>query len=129
MGIVSFVCFCYNVYLLLSAIGYILGSFGYNREGTLVILPHLLLLFGANIMSGQDRKKPVTWLSKDVREIGAKPRPQPKPKVKKGKEVCSLCGGICWGTARKLIAEAFGMGKIQVSPKVSNNLSLLCHSF
>ena len=79
-------------------------------------------------MSGQDRKKSVTWLAKDVRDTGTKPRVQPKPnewsKVKRGKGVCSLCGGICCGAARELIAEAFGMGKIQVSPKVIEDLSL-----
>ena len=126
MCVIACVClFCHYVYFLLSAIGHVKGSFGYKREGTSVIFPHLVLLFGAIIMSGQDRKKPVTWLSKDVRETGTKPRVQPKPKVKKGKEVCSLCGGICCGTARELIVEAFGMGKIQVSPKVIKDLLLL----
>ena len=83
--------------------------------------------------SGQDRKKKnVTWHTRDVRDTkdtGTKPRVQPKPnewsKVKRGKGVCSLCGGICYGAAWELIAEAFGMGKIQVSPKVIRNLSLL----
>ena len=64
-------------------------------------------------MSGQDRdtsgqdwdrpgqvrkKKNVTWLARDVRDTGTKPRVQPKPKewpkVKRGKGECSLCGGI-----------------------------------
>ena len=79
---------------------------------------------------GQDRKKKnVTWLARDVRDTkdtGTKPCVQPKPnewsKVKRGKGVCSLCGGICCGDARELIAEAFGMGKIQVSPKVIRDL-------
>ena len=84
--------------------------------------------------SGQDRKKKnVTWLARDVRDTGTRPRdqPQPKewPKVKRGKGVCSLYGGICCGAVRELIAEAFGMGKIQVSPKVIKDLLLLVMLF
>ena len=61
--------------------------------------------------------------AQDRRYFGATPKSQPKvqPKAKprKGMGECSLCSGICCGTARALIAEVFGLGKIVLSPKVS----------
>ena len=65
----------------------------------------------------------VNWPARDWRYYGAKPKakpqPKPQPKVKKGKDVCGICAGVCCGTARALIAEAFGLGCITLSPKVS----------
>ena len=101
------------VYFLLSAI---LGQVGYKREESCVTSPHLFIHLTAVTMSkdgANNNPEKVNWPARDVRGTGA------KPKLKRGMDVCSLCAGICCGTARELIAEAFGMGQIQVSPKVS----------
>ena len=86
-----------------------------------MIIPHLFQQISAIMSSGGqgDRPENINWPARDWRYFGAKPKTQPKTKPRKGAGVCSLCSWICCGTARALIAEAFGLGKIELSPKVS----------
>ena len=62
----------------------------------------------------------VTWLAEDRRysKSGAtgKPaaRPRPKRRVK-----CSNCGDLCCSLARDLVCEAFKLGVVDMSRKVS----------
>ena len=88
-----------------------------------MISPHLFKqIAAAATMSrdGQgDKPEKVNWPARDWRYTGAKPKAKPQPKPRKGMDVCSLCAGICCGTAQALIAEAFGQGRIKLSPKVS----------
>ena len=89
------------------------------------------LCWHINMSSGGKGDKPdkVNWPARDWRIYGAKPKgqpksqpkpaSQPKPKSRRGGADCSLCSGVCCRVARALIAEAFGLGCIVVSPIVS----------
>ena len=66
----------------------------------------------------------VKWLARDCCEehggSGAKPgaKVQQKPRTRKVPD-CRNCEDICCGVARALISEAFDLGAITVSRKVS----------
>ena len=63
----------------------------------------------------------VKWLARDCREEHrAKPgaKVQQKPRTQKVPE-CRNCEDICCGVSRALISEAFDLGVITVSRKVS----------
>ena len=106
------------VYFLLSAIW---DKIGYKRGGSSVISPHLFKQIAATMSHDGQGDKPgkVNWPARDWRYTGAKPKAQPKPKPRKGMDVCILCAGVCCSTTRALIVEAFGLGRITLSPKVS----------
>ena len=66
----------------------------------------------------------VTWLARDVRETdkgeqgpGRRPEKLTGAKPKK-RYSCSTCHDNCCGLARELVASAFRLGKITMSPKV-----------
>ena len=82
-------------------------------------------------MSGRDNGGDTTrWPAKDARKeyggSGARPRSGQGRKAQKkwGKETCPVCLGICCQVSRELIAKAFGLGCINVSPKVCYSLGL-----
>ena len=106
------------VYFLLSANW---AKIGYKKGGSSVISPHLFKQIAVTMSreGSGDRPEKVKWPAQDWKLTGAKPRSQPKPKPKRSMDICSLCARICCGTARELIAEAFGLRRIQLSPKVS----------
>lgn len=109
-----------------------------------MVIPQLFLPFGANIYyllsrmasgGGPGDKPKTNWPARDYRpEYGgnggarpkakvqpksrAKPVSQPRP-VKLGGPDCTLCTGVCCGVARALVEEAFGLGVMKLSPKVS----------
>ena len=74
--------------------------------------------------AGEGSDDQVTWLARDVRETdrgvqGAVRRPE-KPSGAKPKKCysCAMCHDLCCGLARELVATAFGLGKVTMSPKV-----------
>ena len=79
--------------------------------------------------SGGKGGKSPKWPGRDCRPQyggpGARPRPQAKPAKKLGKGVCSICMGVCCSVSRELIAEAFKLGAIDISPKVCLNFGLV----
>ena len=80
------------------------------------------------MLPNQDNQQPKKkveekWLAMDVRDTGTRPRPAKASKTAfKGVDSCSVCFGVCCSTSRELIAELFGMGRIVVSPKVSQDI-------
>ena len=66
----------------------------------------------------------VKWLARDCRDEyrGAPVKPaaqvHPKPRTRKVPD-CRNCEDICYGLSRALISEAFDLGAITVSRKVS----------
>ena len=74
--------------------------------------------------AGEGPEGQVTWLARDVRETdkgeqGPGRRPE-KPSGAKPKKrySCATCHDNCCGLARELVATAFGLGKVTMSPKV-----------
>ena len=75
----------------------------------------------------RDSDDQVKWLARDCRQEFGGPAARPgakvhhKPKPRKGPE-CRNCEDICCGVSRALISEAFDLGAITVSHKVSLGL-------
>ena len=75
-----------------------------------------------------DKSGKVNWPARDWRHQyggpGSKPKPkgqavQPSPRTRRGEADCQICSGVCCGVSRALIAKAFSLGCISISPKVS----------
>ena len=66
---------------------------------------------------GQPRTR---WLARDVRETGQGPQGKPpgQPRTRKLYD-CKNCEDLCCGLARALVAEAFELGAVTMSRKVS----------
>ena len=66
----------------------------------------------------------VDWPAKDVRitNQGSARKPAPRSKPKKTVK-CRNCGNICCSLARELVCEAFKLGVVDMSRKVSSYLS------
>ena len=65
----------------------------------------------------------VVWLARDVRltgrgEKGSGPCVKPNGAKPKRHFLCATCQDNCCGLARELVAAAFKLGKISMSPKV-----------
>ena len=77
---------------------------------------------GKGVREGHDNQ--VHWLARDVRETDRDS--QGKPAAQEGRQSrtrkapeCKNCQDLCCGLARAFISEAFGVGAITASRKVS----------
>ena len=71
--------------------------------------------------NGQGCGEDVTWLAEDRRyskSAGATGKPAAKPKPKMTIK-CRNCGDLCCSLARELVCEAFKLGVVDMSRKVS----------
>ena len=71
--------------------------------------------------AGEGSGDEVTWLARDVRETGRGEQGagrQPSGARPKKRYSCATCHDLCCGLARELVATAFGLGKVTMSPKV-----------
>ena len=72
---------------------------------------------------GEGHGKRVHWLGQDVRQTnqGSEGKPAVKPRTRKLPD-CRNCADLCCGLSRALVSEAFRLGVIDMSRKVSLNL-------
>ena len=70
--------------------------------------------------SGEGHSSKVRWLARDVCETGQGPQEKPsgQPRTRKLYD-CRNCEDLCCGLARALVAEAFELGAVTMSRKVS----------
>ena len=74
--------------------------------------------------AGEGSEDEVTWLSRDIRETGkggkgrGKRNEKPSGAKPKKRYSCATCHDLCCGLARELVATAFGLGNVTMSPKV-----------
>ena len=70
--------------------------------------------------SGKRDSQKVHWLAEDVRHTlrGSEGKPAAKPRTKQSLD-CRNCGDLCCSLSRTLVSEAFELGVIDMSRKVS----------
>ena len=71
--------------------------------------------------TGKGCGEDVTWLAEDRRyskSAGAVGKPATKPKPRRTVK-CRNCGDLCCSLARELVCEAFKLGVVDMSRKVS----------
>ena len=75
---------------------------------------------GAGRAGGEGHQ--VCWLARDVRETnqGSQGKPAGQPRSRKLPD-CKNCADLCCGLSRALVLEAFELGAISMSCKVSLN--------
>ena len=72
--------------------------------------------------SGEGHGAQVRWLARDVRETDQGPQGKPagQPRSQKLPD-CKNCADLCCGLSRVLVSEAFELGAISMSRRVSLN--------
>ena len=70
--------------------------------------------------NGEGDGKRVHWLAEDVCQTiqGSEGKPAAKPRTRKSLD-CRNCGDLCCSLSRALVSEAFELGVIDMSRKVS----------
>ena len=70
--------------------------------------------------NGQGGGENITWLAEDRRysKSGATGKPAARPRPKRTVK-CRNCGDLCCSLARELVCEAFKLGVVDMSRKVS----------
>ena len=73
--------------------------------------------------SGEGHGAQVRWLARDVRQTdqGSEGKPAVQPRTRKLPD-CKNCADLCCGLSRALVSEAFELGAISMSRKVSLSL-------
>ena len=78
----------------------------------------------AGKVNGEGHGAQVCWLAHDIRQTdqGSQGKPAVKPRTRKLPD-CKNCADLCCGLSRALVSEAFELGAISMSRKVSLGLN------